>query len=139
MPQKGRIVVGSSCREALSDAAGILSEDLMEMFGMEYAVAEGKAEKGDIYLALSDKDKEYGVESYRMKIGSNVEITAADAKGVLGHTHFASDALQPAGRIAERGGVGLSLIRTARLYARCGKKVLSDGLFGAVCENNVVL
>lgn len=83
MPQKGRIVVGSSCREALSDAAGILSEDLMEMFGMEYAVAEGKAEKGDIYLALSDKDKEYGVESYRMKIGSNVEITAADAKGVF--------------------------------------------------------
>lgn len=83
LPLSGRIVVSPSDAGQLTDAAEILSADMEEMFGMKYEVVEGKAGKGDIRLAISTKDEEHGEESYRMKIGTNVAITASAAKGVF--------------------------------------------------------
>ena len=83
LPERGRIVIDPSAAGRLADAAAILSDDMDEMFGMKYEIVEGKAGKGDILLSLGDKDAAYGTESYRMRIGNNVAITASDPKGAF--------------------------------------------------------
>ena len=80
LPENGRIVIDPACAEVLEDAGYMLAEDLKTMFGMEYERVAGKAKAGDIYMTLNDKDSEYGDESYRLKIGSYVSISAPTAK-----------------------------------------------------------
>ncbi len=83
LSETGRIVLDPASAEALQDAASVLAEDLKTMFGMEYVTVTGKAKAGDIHLTINDSDSEYGEESYRLKVASNVSISAPAAKGAF--------------------------------------------------------
>ena len=83
IPQQGKVVIDPTAQADVKDAATILVSDLAEMFGLEYSVVEGKPSKNDIYITISDKDKEHGDECYRMTIDKQVKIAAPTATGAF--------------------------------------------------------
>lgn len=82
MPSKGSISVGGD--SALVSTARILAEDLKAMFGYDYSVVStNKKGVATVTLALEPADTLNGVESYRLKVGKNVTITAPTQTGVM--------------------------------------------------------
>jgi len=83
LPQQGKIVIDPAASSEVKDAASIFASDLDEMFGFKYDVVEGKPSKNDIYITISDKDKEHGNECYRMTIDKQVKIAAPTVAGAF--------------------------------------------------------
>ena len=83
LPQQGKIVIDPAASAEVKDAASIFASDLDEMFGFKYDVVEGKPSKNDIYITISDKDKEHGNECYRMTIDKQVKIAAPTVAGAF--------------------------------------------------------
>ena len=80
-----RIVVPQNDAE-LKRIAQMLADDYQEMFGIKLEVAEGKAAKGDVTLALK-KDKKLGKEGYEINISEKgVKITAPQPAGLYWST-----------------------------------------------------
>lgn len=82
-----RRVIARSGGKALPQVAASLASDFNELFansnatdGQPMTVAKGKAQDGDVVLALV-KDKSLGDEGYRMTIGDRVTIEAQTARG----------------------------------------------------------
>ncbi len=84
LPMTGRIVVAATTDTAtLLPVARTLRSDLAEMTGRDFAVAVGKAARGDISLALTKPDSVLGEEGYVMETDRHVSISAPTARGVF--------------------------------------------------------
>ena len=86
---KGTFTIGESTKiiykkgdAACEKVAKQFAEDLFKMFGINAEVAEGKAGKGDIYIAQK-ADKKLGNEGYKIAIDSKVTISAPTAQGAF--------------------------------------------------------
>ena len=75
-------VVYSTKQQELAEVAKLFAEDYKKMFGIELQVAEGKAKKGDISIALG-KNKKVGDEGYTASIANDVKINANTVRGAI--------------------------------------------------------
>ena len=79
-----RIVVGATAPRRVGEIAEILRDGLRETAGVTAVIgmAGSRATPGDMVLALAP-DAAANPEAYTLKVGSGVEITAADPRGLL--------------------------------------------------------
>ncbi|WP_183578051.1 family 20 glycosylhydrolase [Mucilaginibacter sp. X5P1] len=83
LTRASRIVVNIRDKQVLQKAAVILQKELKEEIGLNLKITSGKPQKGDIYLALHEKDATIGDEGYYFDAGSFIKISALDYQGVF--------------------------------------------------------
>ena len=85
LERRMRIIVPAEAPARVTEVAGILRDGLREEAGIEASIGPGGkgGPKGTIRLALAAGPGAEDPEAYTLKVGSSVEITASDPRGLL--------------------------------------------------------